>query len=91
MVSRINNFDHLYAGLAGSTLILCYQDRPGVIATIGQLLSQSGINIENIVAPSDHASGDAMAVIKTNHPVSEDLVRSIGRAIAAKQAFALTL
>ena len=91
VVSRINNFDHLYAGLAGSTLILCYQDRPGVIATIGQLLSQSGINIENIVAPSDHASGDAMAVIKTNHPVSEDLVRSIGRAIAAKQAFALTL
>lgn len=91
VVSRIDAFDHLYASLAGHTLVLRYQDRPGVIATIGQLLSQSGINIDNIVAPSDHASGDALAIIKTNRPVSEEQTKSIARAIAAKLAFSLSL
>lgn len=91
VVSRIDSFDHLYVALAGNTLILRYLDRPGVIATIGQLLSQSGINIDNITAPVDHASGDALAVIKTNKPVSEEQVKSIARAIAAKQAFSLSL
>ena len=91
VVSRIDNFDHLYATLAGNTVILRYQDRPGIIATIGQLLSQSGINIDNIVAPADHKSGDTLALIKTNHPITDDLLRTISRAIAAKQAFSLVL
>ncbi len=91
VVSRIDNFDHLYASLRGNTMVLRYQDRPGVIATIGQLLSHSGINIENIVAPADHTSGDTLAVIKTNTPVSDDLLLTISRAIAAKQHFTLVL
>lgn len=91
VVSRIDAFDHLYAALSGHTLVLRYQDRPGVIATIGQLLSQAGINIDNIIAPADHASGDALAVVKTNRPVSEEQTKSIARAIAAKLAFSLSL
>ena len=91
VVSRIDGFDHLYATLSGNTVVLRYQDRPGVIATIGQLLSQSGINIDNIVAPLNHDTGDTLAVIKTNTPVSEDLLLSISRAIAAKQSFTLSL
>ncbi len=91
VVSRIGEFDHLYASLAGNSLVLRYADRPGVIATIGQLLSLSGINIENIVAPSDHASGDALALIKTNEPVSEKLTQGIALAINAKLAFSLSM
>ena len=91
VVSRIDEFNHLYAALSGDTLVLRYEDRPGVIATIGQILSQSGINIDNIVAPVDAASGDALAVIKTNKPVDEEQVQLIGRAIGAKRAFALSL
>lgn len=91
VVSRIDVFDHLYASLAGHTLVLRYQDRPGVIATVGQLLSQAGINIENIVAPKDRNGSDSLAVIKTNAPVSDDHVHSIARTIAAKLAFALSL
>ena len=90
VVSRIDDFKHLYAGLTGNTLVLRYADRPGVIATIGQILSQAGINIDNIVAPVDAGSGDALAVIKTNKPASEDQVELIGKAIGAKLAFALS-
>ena len=91
VVSRIENFDHLYASLTGHSLVLRYSDRPGVIATIGQILSTAGINIENMVAPRDHISGDSLAFIKTNVPVSEQLLMTISRAIAAKLAFSLTL
>ena len=91
VVSRIAEFDHLYATLSGNTLVLRYADRPGVIASIGQALSQAGINIENIVAPRDCMSGDSLAVIKTNMPVSEEQVQYIAREISAKLAFALSM
>ena len=91
VVSRIAEFDHLYATLAGNTLVLRYADRPGVVAAIGQALSLAGINIENIVAPTDHKSGDSLAVIKTNMPVSEDQVLGIAKTISAKLAFTISM
>lgn len=91
VVSRIEEFDHLYAALAGNTLVLRYADRPGVVAAIGQALSLAGINIENIVAPTDHKSGDSLAVIKTNMPVHEDQILAISKTISAKLAFAISM
>ena len=91
VVSRIAEFDHLYATLAGNTLVLRYTDRPGVVAAIGQALSLAGINIDNIVAPTDHKSGDSLAVIKTNMPVSDDQVLGIAKTISAKLAFTISM
>ncbi len=91
VVSRIEEFDHLYAALAGNTLVLRYADRPGVVAAIGQALSLAGINIDNIVAPTDHKSGDSLAVIKTNLPVHEDQVQAIAKTISAKLAFTISM
>lgn len=91
VVSRIMEFDHLYAALGGNTLILRYTDRPGVVASIGQALSQAGINIDNIVAPNDHKSGDSLALIKTNMPVSDEQVHDIAKAISAKLAFSISM
>ena len=91
VVSRIDVFQHLYAALPGHTLVLRYQDRPGVIASIGQTLSEAGINIDNIVAPLDQASGDALAVIKTNEQVTEKQVAELAASVDAKLAFALTM
>ncbi len=91
VVSRIGCFDHLYASLPGHTLVLRYEDRPGVIAIIGQIISQAGINIENMVAPRDHESGDSLAVIKTDKPVTEEQKELIAKAIAAKLSFTLSL
>ncbi len=91
VVSRIGEFDHLYASLAGNTLVLRYKDRPGVIATIGQMLAMAGINIENIVAPCDRASGDSLAIVKTNSPVTERQTAALAQAISAKLAFSLSM
>lgn len=91
VVSRIGEFKHLYATLPGNTLVLRYADRPGVVAAIGQTLSDAGINIENIVAPSDHKSGDALAVVKTDKPVTDVMVEILSKTISAKLAFAITM
>ncbi|MBQ1961329.1 MAG: hypothetical protein II349_07380 [Akkermansia sp.] len=91
VVSRIAEFDHLYATLAGNTIVLRYADRPGVVAAIGQALSLAGINIDNIVAPTDHRSGDSLAVIKTNMPISNDQLQAIAKTITAKLAFAISM
>lgn len=91
VVSRIADFDHLYATLAGNTIVLRYADRPGVVAAIGQALSLAGINIDNIVAPNHHASGDSLAVIKTNLPISDDQLQAIAKTISAKLAFSISM
>ncbi len=91
VVSQIDEFDHLYAALGGHTLVLRYADHPGVIAAIGQELSAAGINIDNIVAPLDRASGDSLAVVKTNQGVGDELVAAIGEKVGAKWAFALSM
>lgn len=91
VVSRIANFDHLYAELGGDSLVLRYKDAPGVIAIIGQVLAQAGINIDNIIAPRDPMSGDALAILKTNKPVSPAQVETISAAIGATLAFAVSL
>lgn len=89
VVSRIEEFDHLYANLSGNTLVLRYADRPGVIARISTELALEGINIENIVAPRNQKTGDSLAVIKTNLPVTPDLCARIAKEVEAKQAFSL--
>ena len=91
MVSRLNNFNGLYADLRGTTLCLRYKDRPGVIALIGSALSSNGINIDNIAAPADHATREALTVIKTNQPVSDELLDKIAKEIDAISAFSLNL
>lgn len=91
VVSRIGDFDHLYAALEGNTLVLRYKDRPGVVAVIGQALSLAGINIENMMAPSHHASGTSLAIIKTDKPVSTQQVQGIASTIDASLAFAISM
>ncbi len=91
VVSRIGKFSNLYASLTGNTLIMRYTDRPGVIATIAQRLAEAGINIENIVAPLNPATGESLAVLKTSLPVTPELCDAIAAAIEAKQSFALSM
>lgn len=91
MVSRINNFNGLYADLRGMTLFLRYKDRPGIIATIGSALYENGINIDNIAAPADHETQEALTVVKTNKPVSDELLAKIAREIDAISAFSLSV
>lgn len=89
MVSRINAINGLYVDLRGTTLFFHYKDKPGIIAIIAAALSEQGINIDNIAAPTDHGTETAMTVIKTNKPVSEELLSNIAKQIEALFAFSM--
>ncbi|MFR4417032.1 MAG: hypothetical protein ACLT8E_06425 [Akkermansia sp.] len=67
------------------------QGPSGIIATIGSALYSNGINIDNIAAPADHATREALAVLKTNKPVSDELLNKIAEEIDAISAFSLNL
>ncbi len=91
VVSRIGQFDNLYAALSGHTLALRYTDRPGVIASIASILATEEINIENIVAPLNPQTGESLALLKTNKPVSAELTAAIAKAIDANHHISLSM
>ena len=91
MVSRINQFDRLYWVPQGNAVFFQYKDRPGVIATISRRIAAAGINIEDMRNPHDDKTGESLAILSLNTPVSNDLVRSIADEIQAVVAQSVQL
>jgi len=91
MVSRIDEFHKLYFEPIGPTAFFLYDDRPGVLGTIGKKLAENGVNIEDVRNPHDPKTNRSLAIMKVNKPVSEDLTNDIGKAIEAHAAFSIVL
>ena len=87
MISRINNFDHLYLEPEGNNLFVEYKDAPGVIGKIASILGENAINIMDIRAPQDLKNGLSLAAVKTNTPVNAEIVSKIAAAANAVNAF----
>ncbi len=90
MISRLNDFDKLYLEAAGHILFFEYGDKPGVIGKVASILGEGGINIIDIRAPQSADGNKALAVIKTNVPVSDGIVAEAAKAIGADAAFAVS-
>jgi D-3-phosphoglycerate dehydrogenase len=91
MVARIDEFHKLYFEPVGPTAFFLYDDRPGVLGTIGSKLAESGINIEDVRNPHDRKTNRSLAIMKVNTAVSGDLANEIGKAIDAHAAFSIVL
>jgi D-3-phosphoglycerate dehydrogenase / 2-oxoglutarate reductase len=91
MVSRINEFNKLYFDPVGPTAMFLYDDRPGVIGTIGLALADAGINIEDMRNPHDPKTNRSLAILKVNRMVPAETIRSITDQIEARAAFSLKL
>lgn len=91
VVSRVNEFDGLYFQPQGHSLVAVYRDRPGVIAKITGACADANLNIEDIRAPHDPSAVMAMAVLKTNSPVPQEVAQRIQQDIDADVAFAMTI
>jgi len=91
MVSRINEFDKLYFEPVGHTLFFLYDDRPGVIGTIGSKLAASNVNIEDMRNPHDTKTNRSLAILKVNQRVPDELMEEIGREIRALASFSVRL
>jgi len=91
MVSRINEFDKLYFEPVGHTVLFLYDDRPGVLGTIGLKLAGKGINIEDMRNPHDVKTNRSLAILKVNQHVSKELINDISASIKALAAFSIEL
>jgi D-3-phosphoglycerate dehydrogenase len=89
LISRINEFDKLYFEPAGPTLFFLYEDRPGVIGTIGRMLAEQKVNIEDMRNPHDGVTNRSLAILKVNQPVPAGLMDAIKAEIQARAAFCI--
>lgn len=91
MVSRVNSFDKLYFEPAGNTLCVYYDDRPGVVGSIGVKLSEAGFNIEDMRHSHDLKTNRSLAIMKVNREVTPELVKLISDEVKAASAFGINL
>jgi D-3-phosphoglycerate dehydrogenase len=91
MVARINEFSKLYFEPTGDTVMFLYDDRPGVLGTIGNNLAAAGINIEDVRNPHDPKTGRSLAIMKISECPSQELVNAIHNEISAIAAFSIRL
>jgi len=91
MISRINDYDKLYFQPVGNSLIVVYQDRPGVLAKITGACADADINIEEIRSPRGRSGARAIAVLKTNVLVPRETVDRIREETEAEVAFSVAI
>jgi D-3-phosphoglycerate dehydrogenase len=91
VVSRINDFNKLYIEPVGHTLVFQYDDRPGVVGTIGVKLAEAGINILDVRHAHDVKSNSSLVIIGANSMPGDSVIEAIGKEIKAYVAFGVTL
>ena len=87
MISRVNDFDKLYLEPSGNNLFIEYKDEPGVIGKIASHLGKNKINIVDLRAPQNISGDRALAVMKTNVPVPEEMLKEIKELVKAGVVF----
>ncbi len=90
MISRLNDFDKLYLEPSGNNVFFEYPDKPGVLGNIAGYLGKKGININDVRAPQNTSATKALAILKTNLPVQDEVVKEIAQKIKADNAFSFS-
>ena len=68
-----------------------YEDRPGMVGTVGGLLGEGGINIAGMQVCRDSKGGHALVALSVDSAIPADVLDSIGRAIDAVEVRAVDL
>jgi D-3-phosphoglycerate dehydrogenase len=68
-----------------------YEDRPGVIGTVGSLLGSRGINIASMEVGRKQAGGAALMGIAVDSPIPPDVLAEIEKAVGTERAHSLLL
>ncbi|MAF47516.1 MAG: phosphoglycerate dehydrogenase [Rhodospirillales bacterium] len=65
------------AELGPNMLYITNEDKPGLIGALGTLLGEAGINIATFNLGRGEVGGDAIALVETDEPVSEELAEKV--------------
>ncbi len=91
LVSRVNEFNHLYFIPKGNATFVEYIDRPGVLAQITSAIAASGMNIEDIHSPHAENAVKSLATIITDKPLPPAVLEHISKMVNPVKAFSLSL
>ncbi|MAI10888.1 MAG: phosphoglycerate dehydrogenase [Rhodospirillaceae bacterium TMED167] len=75
------------AQLGPNMVYITNEDKPGLIGSLGSVLGEAGINIATFNLGRDNVGGDAIALIETDGPVSDqiaDQVRGLPNVVSVK-------
>jgi D-3-phosphoglycerate dehydrogenase len=70
---------------------LVYEDRPGVIGTVGTLLGGAGVNIASMEVGRKGAGGEALMCLTVDSPIPPEVLAEIERTVGTRRLRALTL
>jgi D-3-phosphoglycerate dehydrogenase / 2-oxoglutarate reductase len=91
MVSRIDGFDKLYFDPSGKSVLVVYEDKPGMLAKISSVIAKYNININDIRCPCDPVTGDSIAILKVNEIVHQKILDEILQESGARKSVFLNI
>ncbi|PSM38919.1 phosphoglycerate dehydrogenase, partial [Streptomyces dioscori] len=77
--------------LADHMVVLRYEDRPGVVGTVGRVFGEAGINIAGMQVSRSAAGGEALAVLTVDDTVPQEAVNEVAGEIGATSARSVNL
>jgi len=77
------NGRHFDLRAQGTTLLLSYMDRPGVMGRVGTMLGESEVNIEAAQISQAADGKGAMMLLRVDRPVAGNVLEPIGAAVGA--------
>jgi D-3-phosphoglycerate dehydrogenase len=68
-----------------------YEDRPGVIGTVGSMLGNEGINIASMEVGRKEAGGPALMGLTVDSPIPPTVLSQIEQAVGSSQAHSIVV
>ncbi|MCQ0023549.1 phosphoglycerate dehydrogenase [Streptomyces somaliensis DSM 40738] len=69
--------------LADHMVVLCYEDRPGVVGTVGRILGEAGLNIAGMQVSRAEEGGEALAVLTVDDTVPQPVLTELADEVGA--------
>ena len=82
---EIDGFD-LEVELAAHLAFLSYEDRPGIVGTVGRILGESEINIAGMQVSRDRKGGKALVALSVDSSIAPAVLDEISTAVQADTA-----
>lgn len=89
-IVRINKFD-IELPPADHLLFLIYEDKPGVVGAVGNILGAAKINIANMQVARDKAGGEALMALTVDSAIPADVAKKIASEIGARVSRSVSL
>ncbi|HEX3707393.1 MAG TPA: phosphoglycerate dehydrogenase [Mycobacteriales bacterium] len=86
----VNGFD-VEVALAEHMVFVTYEDRPGIVGAVGQLLGQAGVNIAGMQVSRTSEGGSALMVLTVDSAIHPGTLEEIGASVGASQVRAAYL